>query len=579
MAAPYSASSYITGWSINSATFCGSGAPGSDNWPVTWADDGHQYAGFGDGSGIAPSESSNYKSWGIVRFEGTNSAFTGYNRLNGYNPTYTQSLDGKSYGILCMSGDLYMTYGYGSGVHSYLNTRLIKSTNKAQSFSFSSWDLIDDDPLLIMPTIMNKGQNYADNDGYVYLYFIRKQGSPTQLNVHRPGLIDLARVPKADLMDKTQYKWYNGSAGGGGTVGWTTNVLSRQAVFINSADGVGWCISVQHLAAADRFLLMTEHSSSFRGNLQMFDAANPWGPWTTVHYGTNFMNTEAFFWNLSQKWTPTSGGEAVLFFTGINSWDAWNKVNVQFTLAGSTAPNSYSVSSWSTYAGSQSWVKEVDGADIADATVSHLAIFDQIVAGQIAAGAIGAAEIAAGTIVASHIVVGGINGATIISSGTITTNQIGTNELIAHTANIKDAIVTTLKIGLNQVTVPVMATAGNSIGLIVGSTYTLLDMSVTLHGQPVFLNGYISMNTQASPGYYWFEVWRNRTGTNSLVVFAGEHHSDYGGFDSMAWTYMDSFTGGNSAAPGTYNYTLVGGAANVNGAAIVRTLTALEVQR
>ncbi|MFV1994405.1 MAG: hypothetical protein ACC661_03120, partial [Verrucomicrobiales bacterium] len=38
-------------------------------------------------------------------------------------------------------------------------------------------------------------------DGYVYHYFIRRQGSPGGLGVHKPGMIDPARVTVADLMD------------------------------------------------------------------------------------------------------------------------------------------------------------------------------------------------------------------------------------------------------------------------------------------------------------------------------------------------------------------------------------------
>ena len=55
--------------------------------------------------------------------------------------------------------------------------------------------------------------------------------------------------------------------------------------------------------------------------------------------------------------------------------------------------------------GAIGWSAVVDGADILDGTVSHTALFDQIVAGQIAAGAVGADEIAANTIAVKHLVV------------------------------------------------------------------------------------------------------------------------------------------------------------------------------
>lgn len=49
-ASPYPDSSAITGISFNWATHQEM-APGSDNWPVTWADNNHQYSSWGDGGG------------------------------------------------------------------------------------------------------------------------------------------------------------------------------------------------------------------------------------------------------------------------------------------------------------------------------------------------------------------------------------------------------------------------------------------------------------------------------------------------------------------------------------------------
>src|ERR671914_1421289 len=49
---PYPPSSAITGiafdWSTHTRL-----APGSDNWPITWADDDHQYTAWGDGGALA----------------------------------------------------------------------------------------------------------------------------------------------------------------------------------------------------------------------------------------------------------------------------------------------------------------------------------------------------------------------------------------------------------------------------------------------------------------------------------------------------------------------------------------------
>ncbi len=45
-------------------------AAGSDNWPVTWAVDGHLYATWGDGGGFGGSNQKGRVSFGTARIEG-----------------------------------------------------------------------------------------------------------------------------------------------------------------------------------------------------------------------------------------------------------------------------------------------------------------------------------------------------------------------------------------------------------------------------------------------------------------------------------------------------------------------------
>ena len=75
---PYPASDYITGvtwdWSTRDTL-----APGSDNWPVTWADDNHQYTCWGDGGGFGGTNSLGSVSLGFARVEGDWHNYTGKN--------------------------------------------------------------------------------------------------------------------------------------------------------------------------------------------------------------------------------------------------------------------------------------------------------------------------------------------------------------------------------------------------------------------------------------------------------------------------------------------------------------------
>ncbi len=53
-------------------------AKGGDNWPITWADDGHLYTAYGDGNGFEP-EVPDKLSLGFARVEGGPADFTGVN--------------------------------------------------------------------------------------------------------------------------------------------------------------------------------------------------------------------------------------------------------------------------------------------------------------------------------------------------------------------------------------------------------------------------------------------------------------------------------------------------------------------
>jgi hypothetical protein len=90
--------------------------------------------------------------------------------------------------------------------------------------------------------------------------------------------------------------------------------------------------------------LTTEHTESNQGNLGIFDAPEPWGPWTTVAYmnysdGTQFAHDfpgvpdTTFFWNFSNKWLSEDGKEFTLIFTGSRVNDSWNTVRGSFEVA------------------------------------------------------------------------------------------------------------------------------------------------------------------------------------------------------------------------------------------------------
>ncbi len=306
-------------------------ATGSDNWPITWANDDHQYTAWGDGGGFGGTNSRGRVSLGVARVEGTAHDYSGVNICGGQVPLGRQILAGKSYGIVCVDGVLYMWVGPGSNTASYQEARLYHSEDHGLSWKKADWAFTKSDGL-IMPTICQFGRNYGGaRDEYVYHYFIRLQGEPKGLAVHKPGCVDLARVSKQRILDRSAYEFFCGLDSRARPI-WTKDLSARKPVF-EDPNGVGWCMSVSYNAGLKRYLLCTEHTASFKGNLGIFDAPEPWGPWTTVAYHNDWGEYgNCFFWNFSNKWLGNDGRQFVLIFTGTGPWDSWNTVKGRFVL-------------------------------------------------------------------------------------------------------------------------------------------------------------------------------------------------------------------------------------------------------
>jgi hypothetical protein len=99
---------------------------------------------------------------------------------------------------------------------------------------------------------------------------------------------------------------------------------------------VGWNVSVSYNPGLKRYLLTTEHTETHAGKLGIFDAPEPWGPWTTVAYeetwGAPHVEVSTFYWNFPSKWLSSDGSRFTLVFTGKNTNDSWNTVAGRFVL-------------------------------------------------------------------------------------------------------------------------------------------------------------------------------------------------------------------------------------------------------
>lgn len=318
-------------------------ASGSDNWPVTWADDDHQYTVWGDGGGFGGTNGIGRSSIGVARIENNWHDYQPVNVWGGYKTLNEHKVIGKSYGIICIRGILYMWVGmFETKKDPFGEVKIATSGDHGASWEFTDWSFTRGEGIM-MPTFCNYGKNYAGaRDEYLYSYLIRFQSyeGPDDypdkvdwLNCQKPGLIDLARVHIDSIRYRQAYSFFSGLKNGGPT--WTRDQKARKPVFQNP-EGVGWCINVSYNQGLGRYLLTSEHTETHRGNIGIFDAPEPWGPWTTVCYQTGWgeghfpLNT--FYWNFSNKWASEDGKQFTMIFTGRKENDSFNLIRGSFVL-------------------------------------------------------------------------------------------------------------------------------------------------------------------------------------------------------------------------------------------------------
>ncbi|TCK18181.1 uncharacterized protein DUF4185 [Thiogranum longum] len=309
-------------------------ADGSDNWPITWADDDNQYTSWGDGGGFGGSNRKGRVSLGIARIEGPADVYRGYNVWGGVGAEREAQFTGKSYGIISVDHTLYLwRSGAGSNSTAYDFQRLYKSTDHGRTWVGADWQFTREDGFFV-PTFLQFGKDNAGaRDGYVYIFAPNLKTD--KWAVHKPGEIVLIRVPGDRLFDRKAYAFYAGTEPDG-TPGWTARVEHRKPVFVDEINGVMRTSAIYNRGLG-RYLLVTEHSHRSRGNIGIYEAPEPWGPWSTVLFQTGFgsphVQANTFFWNFSSKWTRAGGEHFTLLFTGRDANDSWNTVEGRFNVS------------------------------------------------------------------------------------------------------------------------------------------------------------------------------------------------------------------------------------------------------
>ena len=262
---PYPKSAVIRGVSFAPESTIVRKAIESDNWPITWGDDDAQYTAYGDGAGFEPYVDHKL-SMGFAKVTGTASAFQGTNIRSNTGERLGDGAKGaKASGMLMVGGVLYMW------VRNVGNSQLVWSEDHGRTwqwgFHFST--------SFGSPAFLNVGRNYTDaRDGFVYVY------SQDGASAYDPDdALVLARVPRAAFATTMP------------TSSWSASTFRRRPALDQRHRSPRPRLPFPgHCQRADavynpllkRYLLALGYNH--QGGWGIFDAPEPWGPWTTAFH-------------------------------------------------------------------------------------------------------------------------------------------------------------------------------------------------------------------------------------------------------------------------------------------------------
>ncbi len=262
-------------------------AEGSDNWPLTWGDDDALYGAYGDGRGFEPYVPEKL-SLGLARVSGLPPDIAG---LNVRAPTLEQMGDGrggkKASGLLMVERVLYL-WARNAG-----NAQLAWSPDRGATWSWCDWKLA---PGFGCPAFLNFGKNYSGaRDEFVYVY------SHDSESAYQPAdRTVLARAHRAPWRSSASY-----------------------------AAGLGRYLLVQPVPGAASRGRDGEVDVRFAGGLAIFDAPEPWGPWTTAYFTESWDVGPGDTASFPTRWMSPDGRTLHLVFSGNDAFSVRQATLIQ----------------------------------------------------------------------------------------------------------------------------------------------------------------------------------------------------------------------------------------------------------
>ncbi len=291
-------------------------AKDGDNWPVTWADDDALYTTWGDGTGFVPRVEKKL-SCGFARVTGSPTDFTGTNVRSDAEQIGQGRNGKKGWGILSVAGTLYLWLGHADQKGG--TAQLAWSRDHARTWTFADWKF----PEFGLVGFVNYGKDYAGaRDAWVYAY--SHDGPLADTPADR---FILMRAPREKLTERSDWEFFAGFDAKQ-RPRWTRDIQQRAGVFYHR-DG---CLrsAMTYNAGLKRYLWWQQipqppghrdrGDTRFEGGFAVYDAPEPWGPWTTAFHTPKWDVGPGEHGDFPSKWMSEDGRTAHLVFSGEDSF-------------------------------------------------------------------------------------------------------------------------------------------------------------------------------------------------------------------------------------------------------------------
>lgn len=288
-------------------------AKGSDNFPLTWSDDDALYTTYGDGFGFEPPVPTKL-SLGLARITGLPHGFQGVNLRSDSIEQYGEGRKGmKSWGILSVKGVLYLWMGHAD--RNGGQAQLAWSKDHGVTWSYADWRFEE----FGLVGFVNFGKDYAGaRDAFVYAYSHDgpRADGPTDRFV-------LMRVPQDQITQRASWQFFVRRNERGQPL-WSREIRNRGAVF-EHRDA---CLrsAMTYNAGIQRYLWWQaipqppghkdRGDTRFDGGFGVYDAAEPWGPWTTAFFTKRWDTGPGEHGDFPSKWMGDNGRTLFLVFSG-----------------------------------------------------------------------------------------------------------------------------------------------------------------------------------------------------------------------------------------------------------------------